>query len=114
VKLCNALKSFLEVSQKALHSLLQPSRFCRLQRRQIFRLDFPIAPFSFLFQNKIKEVIQAEVEGTGSEIEVSDGEISEIDRAGRLSDLYQKKLPELVQNLLNPLLFHLVEKVSKI
>ena len=52
--------------------------------------------------------IQAEVDGTGSEIEVSDGEISELDRAERLADLYTAKLPDLIEKLLNPLLFHLV------
>jgi len=108
--------------QKAKSNISQTARETLQRVEKLFRSQpestaFFASTFALLsvaktpnIQNKIKQVIQAEVEGTGSEIEVSDGEISELDRAGRLADLYQKKLPELVENLLNPLLFHLVNK----
>ncbi|CAG5111554.1 Oidioi.mRNA.OKI2018_I69.chr2.g5852.t1.cds [Oikopleura dioica] len=61
-------------------------------------------------QKKIKEVIQSEIDGTGSEIEISDGEVSEIDREQRLADLYEKQLPDYVESLLEPLITSLVQK----
>ena len=51
------------------------------------------------------------MDGTGSEIEISDGEVSEIDRERRLADLYEKQLPDYVQTLLEPFLSGLVERV---
>ena len=56
-------------------------------------------------------MIQSEIDGTGSEIEISDGEVSEIDREQRLADLYEKHLPDYVESLLEPLITSLVEKV---